>query len=50
VLNTFAVVGALDEIAPAVLRRFGGVVDRFSVYAPYGMDPDRWAEVLAGFR
>ena len=50
VLNTFAVVGALDKIAPAVLRRFGGVVDRFSFYAPYGMDPDRWAEVLAGFR
>ena len=30
--------------------RFGGVVDRFNFYAPYAMDPERWAEVLAGFR
>jgi probable F420-dependent oxidoreductase len=50
VLNTFAVVGELDDIAGMVLSRFGGVVDRFSLYAPYGMEPVRWAGVLAGFR
>jgi probable F420-dependent oxidoreductase len=50
ILNTFAVVGPLDEIAPEVLRRFSGLVDRFSFYAPYAMEPERWAEVLAGFR
>ncbi len=33
-----------------VLERFGGIVDRFSIYAPYPMEPDRWAEVLAGFK
>ena len=27
-----------------------GVVDRFNFYAPYPMEPERWAEVLAGFR
>jgi probable F420-dependent oxidoreductase len=49
-LNTFAVVGNLDDIARLVLDRFGGVVDRFSFYAPYAMEPERWAEVLAGFK
>ncbi len=50
VLNTFAVVGPLEGIAAEVLRRFDGLVDRFSVYAPYPMEPERWAEVLAGFK
>ncbi len=49
-LNTFAIVGDLDEIAAMVLRRFDGVVDRFNFYAPYAMEPERWAEVLAGFK
>lgn len=49
-LNTFAVVGELDEIAGMVLDRFGGVVDRFNFYAPYPMEPERWADVLAGFK
>jgi probable F420-dependent oxidoreductase len=50
VLNTFAVVGELDGIAAKVLDRFGGLVDRFNFYAPYPMEPERWAEVLAGFK
>jgi probable F420-dependent oxidoreductase len=49
-LNTFAVVGELDDIAGMVLHRFGGVVDRFNFYAPYAMEPERCAEVLAGFK
>jgi probable F420-dependent oxidoreductase len=49
-LNTFAVVGELDDIAGLVLDRFSGVVDRFNFYAPYRMEPERWAEVLAGFK
>ncbi len=49
-LNTFAVVGELDEIARVVLARFGGLVDRFNFYTPYEMDADRWAEVLVGFK
>jgi probable F420-dependent oxidoreductase len=50
VLNTFAVVGELDEIPGKILARFGDVVDRFSFYAPYRVEPERWAEVLAKFK
>jgi hypothetical protein len=50
ILKTLAVVGELDDIAPMVLERFGGVVDRFNFYAPYPMEPERWAGVLAGFK
>jgi probable F420-dependent oxidoreductase len=50
VLDAFAVVGELDDIAGLVRSRFEGVVDRFNFYAPYAMDPERWAEVLSGFR
>ncbi len=49
-LTTFAVVGPIDDIAGLVLQRFGGLVDRFNFYAPYPMEPERWAEVLTGFR
>lgn len=50
VLNTFAVVGELDEIPGKILARFGDLVDRFSFYAPYRVEPERWAEVLAKFK
>jgi probable F420-dependent oxidoreductase len=50
ILNTFAVVGPLDRIAGQVLERFAGVVDRFSIYAPYPMPSEQWAGVLAGFK
>ena len=33
-----------------VQERFGGLVDRFSFYAPYPVEPDRWRAVLAAFR
>jgi len=46
ILNTFAVVGAPEEIAPELQRRYGDVVHRISFYAPYQSDPDRWRQVL----
>jgi probable F420-dependent oxidoreductase len=49
VLNAFAVVAPLDEVAAEVRRRFDGLVDRFSFYAPYKVDPEMWKGVLAGF-
>ncbi|HEX3793487.1 MAG TPA: LLM class F420-dependent oxidoreductase [Acidimicrobiales bacterium] len=49
VLDAFAVVCPIGEVAGAVKARFGDVVDRFSFYAPYKMDPEDWASVLAGF-
>jgi len=50
VLDAFAVVGELDDVAERVTARFGGLVDRFNVYAPSGVGADRWAEILGGFR
>ncbi|MGP8059914.1 MAG: LLM class F420-dependent oxidoreductase [Acidimicrobiales bacterium] len=50
VLDAFAVVAPLDEVPARVLARFGDVVDRFSFYAPYRVDPEQWRSVLEGFR
>jgi probable F420-dependent oxidoreductase len=49
ILNAFAVVAPLDQVAVEVRRRFGALVDRFSFYAPYKVDPEMWKGVLAGF-
>ena len=49
VLNAFAVVCPLDKVASEVRNRFEGMVDRFSFYAPYKVDPEAWKDVLAGF-
>ena len=47
VLGAFAVVAEPDAIGPELIRRYAGVVDRCSFYAPYRADPDRWAAVIA---
>lgn len=49
-LHTFAVVGGFDTIAASIRSRFGGVVDRFNIYAPSGISAEQWAEVLADIR
>jgi probable F420-dependent oxidoreductase len=49
VLEAFAVVAPLDQVAHEVRSRFEGLVDRFSFYAPYKVDPETWKGVLAGF-
>jgi probable F420-dependent oxidoreductase len=50
VLDAFAVVCPVDQVATQVKARFGDAVDRFSFYAPYKMDPEQWRHVLEGFR
>jgi probable F420-dependent oxidoreductase len=45
-LNTFAVVGEPEQIAPELKRRYGDVISRISFYAPYKTDPERWRGVL----
>lgn len=50
VLDAFAVTAPPRDVASVVRRRYGDLVDRFSFYAPYHLAPERWAEVLAGFR
>jgi probable F420-dependent oxidoreductase len=50
ILNTFAVVGEPEAIAPELSARYGDVIQRISFYAPYASDPDRWAAVMAALR
>ena len=50
ILNTFAVVGEPEQIAPELAQRYGDVIQRISFYAPYASDPDRWAKVMADLR
>jgi probable F420-dependent oxidoreductase len=50
VLGTFAVVGDPPDIPRLVRERFGDAVDRFSFYAPYRSEPERWQAILAGFK
>src|SRR5262245_3368743 len=46
ILTTFAVVAEPEGVAAELKRRYGGVVDRCSFYAPYEADPARWGAVL----
>lgn len=48
VLNTFAVVGEPHEIGPRVTARFGGLVDRFTLYTPYPLAEEDTAAIVAG--
>jgi probable F420-dependent oxidoreductase len=50
VLDAFAVVGAPEEVGPEVVRRFGDVLDRLTLYTPYDADPGVLATVSAGIR
>src|ERR1700689_4390192 len=49
ILEAFAVVCPIDQVATQVKARFGDLVDRFSFYAPYKMSPEDWQSVLKGF-
>ena len=48
-LDAFAVVARSTRWRPRCTARFGDMVDRFSFYAPYKVDPETWQAVLAGF-
>ncbi|MFM7756460.1 MAG: LLM class F420-dependent oxidoreductase [Actinomycetota bacterium] len=50
VLETFAVVGEPEQIAPELTKRYGDIIQRISFYAPYKSDPERWGKVLAALR
>jgi len=50
VLDAFAVTAEPGDVAGRVRERFGDLIDRFSFYAPYHLEPETWSEVLAGFR
>ena len=49
-LDTFAIVGEPEQLAPRMRARYGDVVDRISFYVPYSSDPDRWSQVMADLK
>ncbi len=46
ILHTFAVVGEPAQVGKEIGRRFGGVVDRFTLYSPHPID-ERSAQAIA---
>jgi probable F420-dependent oxidoreductase len=50
VLDAFAVSGTADEVASRLKARFGDVVDRMSLYAPYRIDEAQLNAVAAKLR
>jgi probable F420-dependent oxidoreductase len=46
-LGTFAVVAEPDRVATAITARFGGAVDRFTLYTPYALHPSVAAQIVA---
>jgi probable F420-dependent oxidoreductase len=49
ILEAFAVVCPVDQVATQVKTRFEGAVDRYSFYAPYKMDADKWQAIVDEF-
>jgi probable F420-dependent oxidoreductase len=50
VLNTFAVVAEPGAVAAELLRRYGDVMTRMSLYTPYALDPAVTAQIVADLR
>jgi probable F420-dependent oxidoreductase len=50
ILNTFAVVGTPEQIAPEISKRYGDIIQRLSFYAPYESDPERWRAVMEALK
>ncbi|GIU87160.1 MAG: LLM class F420-dependent oxidoreductase [Acidimicrobiia bacterium] len=50
ILRTFAVVAEPEQVGAELKKRYGGVVDRCSFYAPYESDPQRWRAVIDALR
>jgi probable F420-dependent oxidoreductase len=50
IFNAFAIVAEPEDVATELKRRYSGVVDRCSFYAPYKTDPDRWRAVIADLK
>lgn len=50
ILNTFAVVGEPESVAPELHTRYGDVISRISFYAPYKSDPSRWSKVIEALK
>jgi probable F420-dependent oxidoreductase len=50
VLSAIAIVGEVKSVGAEIVRRFGGLVDRFTLSTPYPIDDDTRATVVAGIK
>jgi hypothetical protein len=50
VLHTIAVVGDPRYVGAEIARRFGGLVDRFTLYTPYPLDDEVRAVVVEALK
>lgn len=50
VLERFAVVGSPEEAGREIARRFAGLVDRFTIAAPYALAPEQRGRVVAALK
>ena len=50
VLHAFAVVAEPASVAAEIQRRFGGLIDRVSFYAPYETGAETWDLILRGLK
>ncbi|MCV7054306.1 LLM class F420-dependent oxidoreductase [Mycolicibacterium gilvum] len=50
VLGTFAVLGEPKDIGAEVIRRFDGLVDRFTLYTPYPLDEATRVTIVGGIK
>jgi probable F420-dependent oxidoreductase len=46
ILAAFSVDATRDDVSAAVQRRYGGLVDRVALYAPYEHRPGHWANLI----
>ena len=49
-LETFAIVAEPDDVAPTLLRRYGDIIDRVAIHAPYTSSESLWAPIAAQLR
>jgi probable F420-dependent oxidoreductase len=50
VLNAFAVVGEPKQVGTQIVTRFGGLIDRFTLYTPYPLDEAVKTTVVEGIK
>jgi probable F420-dependent oxidoreductase len=49
-LDAFAVVAPIDEVPDRVGERYGDLIDRYSFYTPYPLEPHRLSGILERFK
>jgi probable F420-dependent oxidoreductase len=49
-LDAVAIVAPPDKVASAISERYGGLLDRVALNAPYSADPDLWSSVAADLK